>query len=193
MILAVLSVLGGGLNLPGVHTLTNWLEHTVAVHPGEFNPVVAVLATVLALAAIGISWFLYFRKPLEAGQPDPLKRMLGPLFTGMENKWFIDEAYQFVFVQSYNGLARFLAQTIDWDFWHEWFHNSVIARGFVGLAHFLANPVDLGFVDRVSYWLSDLIRGSADTLRRLQNGFVRSYALAVVLGVVVILGYLLLK
>jgi NADH-quinone oxidoreductase subunit L len=193
MILAILSVLGGGLNLPTVHTLTDWLGHTVAMQPGEFNWTTAILATVLALAAIGLSWFLYFRKPFEAGQPDPLKRMLGPLFTGMENKWFIDEAYQFVFVQSYNGLAHFLAQTIDWDFWHEWFHNSVIARGFVGLAHFLANPIDLGFVDRISYWLSDLIRGSADTLRKLQNGFVRSYALAVVLGVVVILGYLLLK
>jgi NADH-quinone oxidoreductase subunit L len=52
--------------------------------------------------------------------------------------------------------------------------------------------VDLG-VDRVSYWLSDLIRDSSEALRRLQNGFVRSYALSVLVGVVVILGYLLLK
>jgi NADH-quinone oxidoreductase subunit L len=193
MVLAALSVFGGLLNLPGIHTLTLWLEHTVEIHPGEFNLVVALLSTALALIAIVLSWFLYMRKAPEAGQPDPLKKMLGPLFTGMENKWFIDEAYQFVFVDRYKDLAHFLAQTLDWDIWHEWFHNSVLARGFVGLARFLADPVDLGFVDRVSYWLSDAIRLSADSLRKLQNGFVRSYALSVLVGVVAILGYLLLK
>jgi NADH-quinone oxidoreductase subunit L len=193
MVLAALSVLGGLLNLPGVHTLTSWLEHTVEIHPGEFNLGVALLSTVLALIAIALSWFMYLRKPLESGQPDPLKKPLGLFFTGMENKWFIDEAYQFVFVQPYNGLARFLAQKVDWDFWHEWFHDSVLVRGFVGLAHFLANPIDLGLIDQVSYWLSDAIRASAESLRKLQNGFVRSYALSVLVGVVAILGYLLLK
>src|SRR6185503_17652462 len=36
MILAFLSVVGGALNLPGLHTLTAWLEHTIEVHAGEF-------------------------------------------------------------------------------------------------------------------------------------------------------------
>jgi NADH-quinone oxidoreductase subunit L len=206
MVLAALSILGGALNLPGVHTLTNWLEHTVkaAEHEAEIaawlqvswgglNPWVALISTVAALAAIAISWLLYGRSPLKAGQIDPLKKPLGLFFTGMENKWFVDEGYQFVIIDRYVDLARFLAQTIDWDFWHEWFHNSVIARGFVGLTRFLADPVDLGFVDRISYWLSDLVKGSSETLRKMQTGFVRSYALSVLIGVVAILGYLLLK
>ena len=207
MVLAALSVLGGALNLPGVHTLGHWLEHTLhpvaehgeevtgwlAVSWGGLNPIVAGISTVLALAAIGLSWALYLRKPLEAGQPDPLKKMLGPIFVGMESKWMIDEVYGFLFVKPFGALARFLAQTLDWDFWHEWVHDSVIARGFVGLARFLADPVDLGFVDRISYWLSDIVRGSSESLRRLQNGFVRSYALSVLIGVVAIVGYLLLK
>ncbi len=206
MVLAALSILGGALNLPGVHTLTHWLEHSVhlAEHEGEvaawlqvswggLNPIVALISTVAALLAIYLSWLLYGRNPLKAGQPDPLKKPLGPIFTGMENKWFIDEAYWFVFVDRYVDLANFLAQKVDWDFWHEWFHNSVIARGFVGLTRFLADPVDLGVVDRVSYWLSDLVKASSESLRKLQNGFVRSYALSVLLGVVAILGYLLFK
>jgi NADH-quinone oxidoreductase subunit L len=205
MVLAGLSVLGGALNLPGVHTLGNWLEHTLGVLPeeeitgwlatswGGFNPYVALLSTIFALTAIYLSWLLYGRKSIAAGQPDPLKKMLGPLFTGMENKWFIDEAYWFVFVERYVDLARFLAQTVDWDFWHEWFHNSVIARGFVGLTRFLADPVDLGVVNKVSKVLADAVLASANSLRKLQNGFVRSYALSVLLGVVAILGYLLLK
>ncbi len=195
MVLAGLSILGGALNLPGLDMLNAWLKGTLNwLEAGEFNPMVALVSTLLALAAIGLSWLLYQRKPLEAGQPDPLKKFLGPLFTGMENKWFIDEAYQFVFVDRYKDLARFLAQTVDWDFWHEWFHDSVISRGFVGLARFLADPVDLGIVDRViSHWTADGTQWLSEKLRKLQNGFVRSYALSVLVGVVAILGYLLLK
>jgi NADH-quinone oxidoreductase subunit L len=193
MVLAALSVFGGLLNLPGVHTLTIWLEHTIKIVPGEFNMNVALVSTGLALLAIFLSWWLYLRKPLEAGQVDPLKKMLGPIFTGMENKWFVDEAYWFVFVERYVDLARFLAQTVDWDFWHEWFHNSVIARGFVGLTRFLADPVDLGVVDKVSKVLADAVQSSANSMRKIQNGFVRSYALSVMLGLVAILGYLLFK
>jgi NADH-quinone oxidoreductase subunit L len=205
MVLAGLSVLGGALNLPGVHTLGIWLEHTLGALPeeeitgwlavswGGLNPYVALISTILALAAIYISWLLYGRNPIKAGQPDPLKKMLGPIFTGMENKWFIDEAYWFVFVDRYVDIARFLAQKVDWDFWHEWFHNNVIASGFVGLTRFLADPVDLGVVNKVSKLLADAVQGSANSLRKFQNGFVRSYALSVMLGVVAILGYLLLK
>jgi NADH-quinone oxidoreductase subunit L len=196
IILAVLSALGGFINLPfkGFHQFGIWLEHTLGVI--EFPPfdlVVAGLSTVLALGAIALSWFIYQRKPLENGDPDPLAKPLGPAFVGMENKWFIDEAYQFVIIHPYKRLSEFLAQTVDWDFWHEWFHDSVLVKGFVGLARFLANPVDLGLIDRVSYLLSDVIRASAENLRKLQNGFVRSYALSVVLGVAAILGYLLFK
>ncbi|MEI6288999.1 MAG: NADH-quinone oxidoreductase subunit L [Chloroflexota bacterium] len=193
MVLAALSIFGGMLNIPGVHTLTLWLEHTIKITSREFNPTVALVSTGLALLAIFASWWLYLRKPMEAGQIDPLKKMLGPLFTGMENKWYIDEAYWFLIVDRYVDLARFLAQTVDWDFWHEWFHNSVVARGFVGLTRFLADPVDLGVVDKVSKVLADAVQGSANSLRKIQNGFVRSYALSVMLGVVAILGYLLLK
>lgn len=196
MVLAALSVLGGGLNLPfeGFHNLTTWLGHTLGeVEAEPLNLVVAGISTLLALAAIGLSWLIYGRKPLEAGQPDPLKKPLGLLFTGMENKWFVDEIYGFLFVDRYVDLARFLAEKVDWDFWHNWVHDSLIARGFVGLTRFLADPVDLGLIDRVSYWLSDLIKASSESLRRLQNGFVRSYALSVLIGVVAILGYLLLK
>jgi len=196
MVLALLSILGGLLNLPGVHTLTEWLKETQSLkflEPGEFNMSVALISTALALLAIFLSWLLYLRKPLQAGQPDPLKKPLGLLFTGMENKWFIDEAYKVAFIDRYVDLARFLAQKVDWDFWHEWFHNSVIARGFVGLTRFLADPVDLGVVNKASKVLADAVQASANSLRKFQNGFVRSYALSVLLGVVAILGYLLLK
>jgi len=194
MVLAALSILGGALNLPGLHTFTEWLEHTLEfVHAGEFDLSVALISTGLALLAILISWLLYGRDPLKAGKPDPLKRMLGPLFTVFENKYWVDEGYKAAIIDRYNDLARFLAQTIDWNFWHDWVHDSVIARTFRGLTRFLADPIDLGFIDAIANGLADVVKRSAAGLRRLQNGFVRSYALAVLLGVVAILSYLLLK
>jgi len=193
MVLAALSVVGGALNLPGAHTLTGWLEHTLEVHPGEFVGSVALISTGLALFAILLSWLLYGREPLAARRPDPLKSILGPIFTVLENKYWVDQGYQAVFVDRYADLARFLADRVDTAFWHDWFHDSVLARGFAGMAHFLADPIDLGIIDGIANGLAAVTKNAASGLRRVQNGFVRSYALAVLLGVVAIVGYLLIK
>ncbi len=195
MILAALSALGGFMNLPfaGFHNFAHWLEHTLGeIEVLGLDFAVAGISTLLALVASAFSWFLYLRKPLTSGQPDPLKKPLGLLFVGMENKWFIDEAYQHFILNAYANLSKFLAQTIDWDFWHEWFHNSVIAKNFVGLTRFLADPVDLGVVDNLSKVLADWVQETSQTLREMQTGYVRHYALSVLVGVVAILGYLLL-
>ncbi len=111
MVLAVLSVVGGALNYPGVETLSHWLEQTVAfIKPSEFIMSVALISTALALSAILISWLLYGRKPLKAGEIDPLKKMLGPIFTGMERKWFVDELYWALFLDRYVDVSRFAAE-----------------------------------------------------------------------------------
>ncbi len=195
IILAFLAVFGGVLNLPGLETLTVWLEHTIEfIHPGEFNLTVALSSTILALLAIFLSWLVYGRKPMAAGEKDPLKKMFGPIFTIFEKKYWVDEGYWAVFVDRYIDLARFLAQTIDWRFWHDWVHESVVANNFKRFARFLANPVDVGIVDRlISRWPADFTQWLSKKLRPIQNGFVRSYALSVLVGVVLILGYLLLK
>ncbi len=207
MVLAGLSVLGGALNLPGVHSLGLWLEHTIelveheaevapwlVISWGGLNPLVALLSTVLALLAIYISWLIYGRKPLAEGQKDPLKKALGFVFTGMERKWFVDEIYWVAFVDRYVDISRFLADVIDGRFWHDWFHEKVIA----GTYNFISKTVldlrvDQQFIDAIANGLGELTKRISAALRRLQNGFVRSYALAVLLGVVVILGYLIMR
>ena len=150
----------------------------------------AIFSTVLALAAIYISWRLYGRKPLAAGEVDPLKARLGFVFKGMENKWWVDELYDAIIVQPFRRLAAFLADVVDWRFWHDWVHDSLIARGFRGFAHFLAEPVDLGVIDGISRALAALAKGLARGLSLLQSGYVRNYALMVFFGVVLMIGYL---
>ena len=194
MVLAVLSVIGGALNLPGVHTLAEWLEHTIEVHAGEFVWSVAIISTILALLGIWISWMIYGRNPLKAGQPDPLKERLGPVFTGMENKWYVDELYQAIIVTPFVKSSQFLADVIDWKFWHDWFHETVIVGTYNWVSHIALNRyADQRGIDAFANGLAGVTQWLSATLRKIQNGFVRSYALSVLLGVVLIVGYLILK
>jgi NADH-quinone oxidoreductase subunit L len=195
MVLALLTILGGALNLPGLHTLTHWLEHTIAgVEAGEFNLLVAGLSTALALVAIFFSWLLYGRKPLAQGVKDPLKKLLGPVFSIFEHKYWVDEAYWAVFVNRYVDAARFLADVVDGRFWHDFVHEKVIAGTYNWISRIALDlRVDQQFIDAIANGLGALTKRISGGLRRAQNGFVRSYALAVLAGVVVILGYLILK
>ncbi|CAG1016787.1 NADH-quinone oxidoreductase subunit L [Anaerolineales bacterium] len=197
MVLAALSVLGGGLNLPfdGYHNLGHWLEHTLGeVESLPLDLTVAGVSTLLALTAIFVSWLLYGRTPLEAGQPDPLKKPLGPMFIGMESKWMIDEVYQALIISPFKKLSQFLADVIDWRFWHDFVHDTLIVGTYNWLSTIaLDRYTDQKGIDAFANWLGTATQWISETIRKVQNGFVRSYALAVMLGVVVILGYLILK
>jgi NADH-quinone oxidoreductase subunit L len=199
--LAALTVFGGLLNLPALHTLTHWLEHTFEeIHPGEFVPLIAGFASLMAILGITLAWYLYTRRyqellkiPRTKRPDDPLQQIIGPVFTVFENKYWVDELYWAVILRPYIWLSRFLAEQIDWRFWHDWFHDTVIARGFRGLARFLAGPFDLGIIDGIANGLASLTVRLASNLRLIQTGFVRNYALSVFLGVVIILGYLIFR
>jgi NADH-quinone oxidoreductase subunit L len=204
MILAALALLGGLFNLPsrilgivvpGPHVLTNWLQYTLGeLESLDFSTSVAGISTILALAALFFAWYLFGRNPLKAGQPDPLKKPLGPIFRGMENKWYVDELYNAIIINPYRRLSFFLADVVDWRFWHDWFHEKVIAGTYNWLSNVGLNfYVDQHFIDQIANGLGNGTKSLSGVVRRIQNGFVRSYALSVLLGVVIILGYLILR
>ncbi|NPA30636.1 MAG: NADH-quinone oxidoreductase subunit L [Chloroflexi bacterium] len=192
--LAGLSLVGGFLNAPGVHAFAHWLEHTLPeVETLPFDLVVASVSTGLALLSMLTAWSLY--KGVRAWvewQQDPLERILGPgLFGFLHHAWHWDDFYQAVFVRGYDALAAFLAHTVDWAFWHDWFHETIIAGTYRRLSRFLAWSVDLGVIDRLANELAGAVKGLALVARKLQSGYVRNYALSVFVGVVLMLGYLL--
>jgi NADH-quinone oxidoreductase subunit L len=164
--LAVLSVVGGALNLPGLAWLEQWLLHTVQnVLPGNFTWPVALGSLAVALLGLVVAWLVYGRRSLGSpASPDPLELSLKGLFRAVEHKWWVDEAYHVIFVHPYELLTRFLSQ-----------------------------PVDLGVIDGAANGLATLSRRLARAWSRLENGFVRSYALAIAIGLVLILGYLVLR
>jgi NADH-quinone oxidoreductase subunit L len=197
MVLAVLSVAGGALNLPfeGFHNLGHWLSYTIGEVEGlPLNLTVAGISTALALLAIFISWLIYGRNPIKAGQIDPLKKPLGFVFTGMENKWFVDEGYGVLILTPFKKLSQFLADVIDWRFWHDFVHDTVIAGTYNWLSEVvLSRYADQKGIDTFFNNWGSFTQWLSGNVRKIQNGFVRSYALSVLLGVVLILGYLILK
>jgi NADH-quinone oxidoreductase subunit L len=201
VILAVLSVIGGAFNLPGLHTLTTWIEHTLEVHPGEFLLLVATSTTFLALLAILMAWLVYRPEkydkfseiPLANRPDDPLRNLIGPLFEAMKNKWWVDEFYQAGILKPYFELSRFLADVVDWQFWHDWFHDTLIFGAYNRLTGLLAKQIDLGLIDGIANGLGTTAKRLSASLRQIQTGYIRNYALSIFLGVVIILGYLLLR
>jgi NADH-quinone oxidoreductase subunit L len=197
MVLAALSVLGRASHPPteGFHNLGHWLVSTLReVESLSFNAPVAGIATVLAVVAIYASWLIYGRSPLRAGEVDPLKKRLGSVFTALQNKWYIDELYHAVVVTPYMKISQFLADVIDWRFWHDWFHENVIVGTYNWISHIGLNRyADQRGIDAAANGLATVTQWLSVTLRQIQNGFVRSYALSVLLGVVLIVGYLILR
>ena len=197
MVLAFLSVVGGALNLPfeGFHNLGHWLEHTLheveslplnLCSRGDFNRACPACHCCILV--------IYGRNPLRAGEIDPLKRRLGAIFTGAENKWYVDEIYHAIIVTPFVKISQFLADVIDWRFWHDWFHETVIAGTYNWVSHIALNRyADQRGIDAFANGLASVTQWLSATMRKVQNGFVRSYALSVLLGVVLIVGYLILK
>jgi NADH-quinone oxidoreductase subunit L len=201
VILAALSVLGGTLNLPGLNTLTRWIEHTLKVHPGEFSLLVAISSTFLVMVALLLAWLVYrperyqayLEIPIASRPDDPLRKLIGPLFGAMKNKWWVDEFYQVLILKPYVELSRILADVVDWHFWHDWFHDKLIFGTYNWLTDRLAKQIDLGLIDGIANGLGTTAKRLSASLRRVQTGYVRNYALSIILGVIIILGYLLLR
>ncbi len=163
IILAGLAALGGLINFPGAWSLEHMLEHTIeGLTPAVFSLTTAAISVLVALAGLGSAYLIYLvaGQVIETSSADPLEK-LGVLWNGMANKWRIDELY-----------------------------NAVFVRPFGALAAFLSTPVDQGIIDGISAGLAWLMQVFAMILRRLQNGYVRSYALVVLIGVVAILTFI---
>jgi NADH-quinone oxidoreductase subunit L len=187
--LALLSLFGGTLNLPSLHTLADFIEH----HAAEFDIGLALFSTAVSISGITSAWAIYSRGRIEVSAPDRLASLPFGLFRHLNRKWYWDEFYAFMIVKPYYRLADWLALVVDWQFWHDFVHDNVLAEPFKATAAFLANPIDLGLVDGAANGLAALIRNGSGELRKTQTGYVRNYALAIFVGVVALLAWFIFR
>ena len=75
----------------------------------------------------------------------------------------------------------------------DWFLDKVFSGGSQVLAHSMNSVVDNAVIDGVVKGTGTLVAATAGQVRKVQSGYVRSYALVISFGVVLILGFVLTR
>jgi NADH-quinone oxidoreductase subunit L len=116
------------------------------------------------LALAGIGLAFYFWSRNRAAA-SRVARSAAPIYTLLLNKYYVDEIYNAVIVQPIKAISTFV----------------------------LWKAADAALIDGAVNGVGGLVRGTSGSLRRLQTGSIRAYAASLFLGVVVILGWYLLR
>jgi NADH-quinone oxidoreductase subunit L len=211
VVLGVFSVIIGFINVPGEFIiltatfgkgeLVHFLEYSlVNAHPypplgGIFNPLIAGIALAIGIGGIVTARNIYGgNRALTANRRDPLavNPSTGALWNFANARMYWDETYYRFFEGPFNRAAGFLADTLDWRFWHDYFHDTIIVKGFNAVGNALSRPVDVGLIDGTVNGVGRLAQWFSSRLRRTQTGYVRTYAVTLLLGVVFVIIALLL-
>jgi NADH-quinone oxidoreductase subunit L len=195
IVLAIGSVLAGFVGIPhalgGHNKIESFLEpafeaHAIApanefqvVQPGQpaapSDPAHApaagnektelmLMALSTGIALAGIGIAWYFWLANRKAAAG-VARSATPIYTLLLNKYYVDEIYNAVIVQPIKQMSTL-----------------VLWKG-----------ADAGLIDGAVNGVGAAVRGTSGTLRRLQSGSIRAYAASLFLGVVVILGWYLLR
>jgi len=192
-VLAVLSVIGGYVGIPHVLGGANHIHEFLApvlgggggtepakAHAGislisqawgssgetggpsaTLEMVMMGVSVIIALIGIGIAYLFYVKNP---ALPRLLAEKQKGLYTLVLNKYYVDELYEILFI---NSLKRF---------------GTALWRGFDDFV------ID-GTVNGIAYlvgWISTVVR-------RIQTGSVQNYAFSMVLGGVILAGYYIVR
>jgi NADH-quinone oxidoreductase subunit L len=75
----------------------------------------------------------------------------------------------------------------------DWIYDRLIVRPLFLLSQFLARVLDLGIIDGLVNATGRAVLGWAAAFRRLQTGYVVNYALTMLVGAVLLVGFLLTR
>jgi NADH-quinone oxidoreductase subunit L len=172
VVLAILSVIGGWVGVPeaiwGHDEIGSFLYpifHSTA-YPNQdiagygLERGLAVVSILTALAGLGVAYFLYIVKP---GTSTKLVTSFKPVYTLLENKFYVDEIYAMVIVTPLMVFSRL----------------------------FLAGLVDGGVASGVPSAAAAGVRGLGSLTRKMQSGNIRSYAGWLALGAAAVLVFMI--
>jgi NADH-quinone oxidoreductase subunit L len=184
LVLALLSVVGGYIGLPKLigdllGGIPNYFEHYLepvfkfseeyvkshvhaeAHHSHALEWGMMAISVVIALVGISTAYVLYVK---DKTLPARFTAAFPALHRAVYNKWYVDEIYDFVFVNPCKSIGNFL-----------W-------KGF-----------DVVIVDGAVNGVGAIVRGFSGILRQIQSGYIHNYAFSMVLGVVVIVGFYIFR
>jgi NADH-quinone oxidoreductase subunit L len=168
--LAVLATVGGVVQIPELNeSLHKFLEptfHDSALYE-ELAPSTSAIwigfavGTLVALAGIFIAYTLWVRQP---ERPRALQARLAPVHRFFVNKWYFDEAIDFLVVRPSAWLGRFASTT---------FERLVVNGALVGGA-------------------TGIVRLASAAVRGVQSGYLRYYAALLLMGITSLGAYFLI-
>ena len=199
MILAVLSIVGGWIGWPAVlgggDRFARFLEPVIVHYAGTGEVegahnlgteyALIALSVLIALAGIVVAWQFYIKKPLI---PKTLASNWGGVYRLLYNKYYVDQIYDAAFVNRSKDLATTLGA----------FDRTIVDGLGIDGTGWLTR-----MTSRISMWWDSWIVDGLVNLaarivwilsypvRMLQSGRVANYALWIVFGVLLMLGYYL--
>jgi len=172
MILAFLSVVGGFIGFPIVEGWNKFSEFLAPVlakgGPAEaahhaVSFEVTMMLVSMAIAVLGI--LLAYKMYIKNPRlPDQMAERYPASYSLIAHKYWVDEIYDWVFVGPLIRFSVFLWRIID----------------------------DL-LVDGAVNGVAAVARGGSEVFKRLQTGNIQGYALSILVGVVLMVGYLLVN
>ncbi|MFN8372026.1 MAG: proton-conducting transporter membrane subunit [Anaerolineae bacterium] len=176
----------GGIFSPEHNAFHHFVAPTLLVEPEAlaFDIVPVLFSFAAALGGMFLGWLVYWRKPLVAGEADPMIAALGPMHPVLKNKYYFDELYTAVFIVP-----------------SQWFSDKVVSqfldRGIIdGILHGIAaiatwigdlfKVLNLWLIDGVGDGIPKLIADFGHWFRRIQTGRVQQYLLLVLVAALLI-------
>lgn len=170
VVLAALSLFGGLLNVPhilgGHEWLHHWLSSVIVKEPTWHHLEVStewtliVVLQALIFTLMGMAYTIYVKRGAIPSLNAELEG--GLLYRLSVNKYYVDEIYQAVVVKPLVSVSRAVLWLV----------------------------VDAKLIDGAVNGVGRLVQSGSQRLGHLQNGVINAYAFSVVLGSVLILGYL---
>lgn len=163
-VLAVLSAIGGFMGIPHYSWLEHWLLPVIPHHAlnPSINPTAEWILMGVSVAGAAFGIWLATKTYSNLKQADELKSKWAGVHKLLENKWYVDEAYELLLIRPIQALSEILWKVFDVK---------------------VIDQVVLGF-GRVSAW-------TGQQLRVTQTGSTQAYAFVLLVGVVITLGYIL--
>jgi NADH-quinone oxidoreductase subunit L len=188
VILGIFSVLAGLLNAAplGLEKFRDWVEPRVAfpqlVHP-DFDYGAAALSVAIAVIAIGIAAYFFFRREELTRFKDLTKRnrLANAGYTFLVNKYYLDDLYENVIVDGTRGAVARASY---------WINQNVIdgvvnavGRGTARLGRATYDVLDQRLVDGAVNGIAIETGMAGSEVRKVQSGRVQRYALLLFAGV----------
>jgi NADH-quinone oxidoreductase subunit L len=165
----------------------NFVSLTLYETPDKitFSIIPVLFSFGVALGGLGVGYLMYWRKPLVAGEADPLIKILGePVHNVLKHKYYFDELYVLVFVKPMQWFAKNVAyEFLDRGVIDGFLH--LIARVFNWLGDFI-KTMNVWLIDGFGDGVPELIESLGKRLRVVQTGRVQQYMLIILVVALVI-------